>query len=146
MTLSLFTLLIYPLNLRLSFELCCVGSTYPSNKPYYQVFIHRATISLLLLFTLHYWFILCKLLSNSRQKRLLGLSHQNYNMPVIPKKCHNFNSYDIFGILVYIVDVVSNNKNHFSIIPPRNVVGPIFMGNIIIIIQCSSNTTWKRII
>ena len=59
---------------------------YPFNKPLYQVLIHRATISLLLLFTLHRWFTLCKLLSSSRQIRLLGLSPQIYDLPVIQKK------------------------------------------------------------
>ena len=64
------------------FGLYCVQSAYPFNEPLYQILVHRATILLLLLFTLHYWFTLCKLLSSSRQIRLLGLSPQIYDMPV----------------------------------------------------------------
>ena len=64
--------MIYALELRLSFELCCSLPTHPSKAPWYHISIRRATISLSLLFTLRHRSTLCESLHSSSTATPIG--------------------------------------------------------------------------
>ena len=64
--------MIYALELRLSFGLCCSLPTHPSKAPWYHISIRRATISLSLLFTLRHRSTLCESLSSSSTTTPIG--------------------------------------------------------------------------
>ena len=66
------TLVIYTLELLLSFGLCCFLPTHPSKAPWYHISIRRATISLSLLFTLRHRSTLCESLSSSSTTTPIG--------------------------------------------------------------------------